>query len=177
MHARQRLADCGAVAGVRPPHPHAVEEGDEAAGLPHSVPSALPLRSFTGCGQVMPRAARCSISARKNGRSPARHALLVERQDVVAGAGVDEEVGILDALRDALVGQQLAQVVAGEKVAQLFGGDIGIDGHASSRPCAGHSVKRVSEPRYAAAVSRSWRGSGKNMPDSSAPETVSTFSV
>ena len=42
-----------------------------AAGRPHSVPSALPLRSFTGCGQVMPRAARCSISARKNGTSPA----------------------------------------------------------------------------------------------------------
>ena len=42
-----------------------------AAGRPHSVPSVLPLRVFTGCGQVMPRDARCSISARKNGTSPA----------------------------------------------------------------------------------------------------------
>ena len=33
-------------------------------------PSVVPSRFFTGCGQVMPRLARCSISARKNGRSP-----------------------------------------------------------------------------------------------------------
>jgi hypothetical protein len=46
-----------------------------------------------------------------------RHALLVERQDVVAGAGVDEEIGILNTFGDALVGQQFAKVVAGEKFA------------------------------------------------------------
>ena len=60
-----------------------------------------------------------------------RHALLVERQDVMPGAGVDQEIGILDALGDALVGQQFAQVVAGEKPAQLFGGNVGVNGHGA----------------------------------------------
>ena len=40
-----------------------------AAGRPASLPKTLPAPFFTGCGQVMPRLARCSISARKNGRS------------------------------------------------------------------------------------------------------------
>jgi hypothetical protein len=42
-----------------------------AAGRPHNWPSVSPARFFTGCGQVMSRAARCSIKARKNGMSPA----------------------------------------------------------------------------------------------------------
>ncbi len=42
-----------------------------AAGRPASLPSVSPSRSCTGCGQMMPRAARCSIRPRKNGRSPA----------------------------------------------------------------------------------------------------------
>ena len=86
-----------------------------AAGRPASLPSVPPLLFFTGCGQVMPRAARCSISAEEERQVACGDALLVERQDEIAGAGVDQEIGILDALGDALVGQQLAEVVAGEK--------------------------------------------------------------
>ena len=40
-----------------------------------------------------------------------RDALLIQRQDEGAGRGVQQEVGILDALGDALVGQQFADVV------------------------------------------------------------------
>ena len=40
-----------------------------AAGRPARVLSASPLRFLTGSGQLMPRLARCVISARKNGRS------------------------------------------------------------------------------------------------------------
>jgi hypothetical protein len=38
-------------------------------------------------------------------------ALLVERQDEISRRGVQQEVGVLDALGDALVGQEFADVV------------------------------------------------------------------
>ena len=40
-----------------------------------------------------------------------RDALLVERQDVGAGLGAEQEVRVLDALRDALEGQEVAEIV------------------------------------------------------------------
>jgi hypothetical protein len=42
---------------------------------------------------------------------------------------VEQEIGILDALGDALVGQQFADVVAGEEFRKLFGGDVGVNRH------------------------------------------------
>ena len=71
MQPRQRRADRGAVPRVRPPDPHAVEEGDDRRRPAAQLAERLAARFFTGCGQVMPRAARCSIRPRKNGRSPA----------------------------------------------------------------------------------------------------------
>ena len=118
-----------------------------AAGRPATWPSTSPALFLTGCGQVMPRACRCSIRPRKNGRSLGGHAPLVEREDEIAAAGVDQEVRVLDAFGDALVGEQFADVVAGEKGRELFRRDVGVDGHAYS----------------AASVSLSTRGSGKNM--------------
>jgi len=54
---------------------------------------------------------------------------LVERQDEVAAAGMDEKIRVLDAFRDALVGKQLADVVIGEEGREVFRRDIGIDSH------------------------------------------------
>ena len=71
MHLRQRLADAGAMHGVRPPRPHAFEEIDDRRRPPGKPAETSPLRFFAGCGQFTPRAARCSISDRKNGRSSA----------------------------------------------------------------------------------------------------------
>ena len=88
-----------------------------------------------------------------------RHALFIEREDERALAGMQQEVGILDALGDALVGEQLADVVAFEELREVFGGDVGVNRHE--------------EPQ--AASGRSERGSGKNS-FSSAAETVSTCS-
>ena len=85
---------------------------------------------------------------------------LVEREDEIAAAGVDQEVRVLDPLGDALVGEQLADVVAGEKGREVFRRDVRIDGHLYS----------------AASVSLSTRGNGKNML-SSAVVTVSTLTV
>ena len=88
-----------------------------------------------------------------------RHALFIEREDERALAGMQQEVGILDALGDALVGEQLADVVACQELREVFGGDVGVNRHE--------------EPQ--AASGRSERGSGKNS-FSSAAETVSTCS-
>ena len=58
-----------------------------------------------------------------------RHALLVEREDVVALPGVNQEVRVFDAFGDALIGQQLAKLVAGEEFREVFRCDVGVDGH------------------------------------------------
>ena len=83
-------------------------------------------------------------------------ALLVQRQDEVSRRGVQQEVGILDALGDALVGQQFADVVMLKEFRKLVGGDVGVNRHG-----------------IYAASGRSERGNGKNS-FSSAAETVST---
>src|SRR6202011_3537843 len=83
----------------------------------------------------------------------------IQRQDEVSRTGVQQEIGILDALGDALVGQQFADLVTGKELRKLVGGDVGIDRHCD----------------YSAASGRSERGNGKNS-FSSAAETVSTCS-
>jgi hypothetical protein len=42
---------------------------------------------------------------------------------------VDEVVRILDTFRDALIGEQLSDVVTGEKGPEVFRHHIGVDGH------------------------------------------------
>src|SRR5665213_4020017 len=86
-------------------------------------------------------------------------ALLIQRQDKIARRGVQQEVGVLDALGDALVGQQFADAVRRQEFRKLVGGDVGINRHRG----------------YSAASGRSERGNGKNS-FSSAAETVSTCS-
>src|SRR5229473_1260319 len=84
-------------------------------------------------------------------------ALFIQRQDEVARGGVEQEIGILDALGDALVGQQFADLVSAEKLRKFVGGDVSVNRHRD----------------YSAASGRSERGNGKNS-FSSAAETVST---
>ncbi len=84
-------------------------------------------------------------------------ALFIQRQDEVAGRGMQQEIGILDALGDALVGQQFAEIVMPQEFRKLVGGDVGVNRHRG----------------YSAASGRSERGNGKNS-FSSAAETVST---
>ena len=104
-----------------------------AAGRPASVLSASPHLFCSGCGQEMPRAARCVIRPRKNGRSSSRDALLIQRQDEIAGRGMQQEVGILDALGDALVGQQFADLVTCKEIRKLVGGNVGVNRHGRLR--------------------------------------------
>ena len=103
-----------------------------AAGRPASRPSVSP-------GAVLDRlragdaAVRQMLHQRQKERQVAfGHPLLVERQDEVAAAGVDQKIRVLDALGDALVGHELADVVTGEEGGEVFRRDIGIDRHEDS---------------------------------------------
>src|SRR5262249_12862266 len=58
-----------------------------------------------------------------------RHAPFVEREDEVTAARMDEEVRVLHTFRDAFIGEQLPNVVTGEKRPKLLRHHIGIDGH------------------------------------------------
>src|SRR5262249_38446839 len=61
--------------------------------------------------------------------------LLVEREDVGTGLGVNQVVRVLNALGDALERSQRADVVACDEGFELLVGDVGVDGHlADSRP-------------------------------------------
>src|SRR2546427_6024481 len=158
MHFGDRFAHAGAMRGVRPPRPHASEKVDDRRGtareLAIDLALAIPRRlrtTHTALGQMRHQ--------RKEVRQVIhRHALFVEREDERALAGMQQEVGILDALGDALVGEQLADVVAFQELREVFSGDVGVNRHRD----------------YSAAASgRSERGSGKNS-FSSAADTVST---
>src|SRR4051794_13148979 len=124
------------------------------------------------------------------------HPLLVEGEDVGAGGGVQEEVGILDALGNALVGEQSSDLVGGQEGDQRLVGYLGVDGHGSrargwpiSRVGAGGLTNGKGRRRgaplhnpgswqtaYSAASLRSSRGSGKDM-SSTTVETVSTVTA
>src|SRR5437660_742028 len=104
------------------------------------------------------------------------HPLLVEGENVVARAGVQEEVRVLDAFRDALAGEQFAELVLFEEGAQRLVGYVGVDRHgcrcrvrarergAVGAPgCRSAGSEPAMTPLYSAASLRSSRGSGKDM--------------
>src|SRR5580692_12257377 len=57
------------------------------------------------------------------------HALFVKRQDERAAVGLEVEIGILDALGDALEALGHADIVIGEQGFQIVEGDFGVDRH------------------------------------------------
>jgi hypothetical protein len=59
----------------------------------------------------------------------ARHALLIQRQDVVALADLQQVVGVLDALGDALARHHRADAVTGDEGFELVVRDFGVDRH------------------------------------------------
>ena len=129
MEPSERLAERGAMLDARPPHPQAFEEGDErrrpTGKLFQRV--AVAVADGEGAGDA---ARREMLHQRQEVRQVFRaNALLVQRQDVAAALGVDQIVGVLHALGDALERGQRADGVACDEGFQLFVGDVGIDGH------------------------------------------------
>ena len=113
----------------RPADPQAVEEGDDrrrpAGKLAQNLAGAILHRLRAGDA-----AARQMLHQRQEKRQIAfGDAPLIEREDVIAAAGMNEEIRVFDALGDALVGKQLADVVTGKEAAEILRRDIGIDRH------------------------------------------------
>ncbi len=125
----ERPAQRGAMVRVRRLHRDPVEEADDRRGAAaeraerRSVAVADRLRAGQPAGsQVLHQ-----VDEERQVAGP--HPLLVQGEDVGAGGGVQEEVGVLDAFRDALVGEQPADLVIGEEVGQRRVGYLGVDGH------------------------------------------------
>jgi hypothetical protein len=66
------------------------------------------------------------------------HPLFVKRENVGTAFCVQQEIRILDALGNALVGQENPCIVVGEKVLELDLVDVRIDRHSSSPVDKGH---------------------------------------
>ena len=129
MKPRQRLTQGGAMLRARTADPHALQKGDHRRRPPGKPAQGL-------AGAVLDRlrtgdaAARQMLHQRKKERQVALgHAPLVQRQNEIAAAGVDQKVRVLDALGDSLVREELADVVAGEEEGEVFRRDIGVDSH------------------------------------------------
>ena len=100
-----------------------------AAGRPASRRSASPSRPSTGRGQADAVRGQVLHQAQEPRQFGRIHALLVERQDEVAGGGPQREVAVLDPLGDAAEGDQVADVVVGQEIGEGFVGNFGVDGH------------------------------------------------
>src|SRR5262249_45708410 len=76
-------------------------------------------------------AARSEVlhQTQEKGQVAFRDALFVERENESPGAGVHQEIRILDALRDAFVGEELADIVTREKAGEALRRHVGVDRH------------------------------------------------
>ena len=69
--------------------------------------------------------------ADEEGQVLGMNALFVQGQDEGAPVGLEVEVGVLDALGDALEGQRLADIVLLQQPLQILETDFRIDGHGA----------------------------------------------
>jgi hypothetical protein len=67
---------------------------------------------------------------------------LVDGEDEPAGLGLQQEVGVLHPLGDALERHGLSQVVVGQEGGEFVVGDVGIDGHERGDAGVGALVRR-----------------------------------
>ena len=109
MQSRQSLSDGRAVAGTRPPDPQSIEKSDDRSGSPGDFAeySTLPIFHRLRAGDAARR--KMLHQPKKKRQVIFRNALFIERKNEIAGPGMHQEIGILDALSDALVGEQVAE--------------------------------------------------------------------
>ncbi len=135
MEPRQGFSEAAALLDPGAPHRDAVEEGDQRRRSPGELAQIAALavvdRQRTG------DAARGEMLHQREeiGQVLPGHALLVKREDIAPGLGLDQVVGILDALGNALAGREGADVVAGDEVGKLLVGDLRVDRHARAPTC------------------------------------------
>ena len=122
--------------GAGAAYPHAVEKSDDRGGAAGELAEHL-ASSVSHRLRTIDAAARQVLHQAQEERQIALgDAPFVERQNEMAAFRMDEEIRVFDAFGNALIRQQPADIVAGQKPAQIFRGDIGIDCHETSSPSA-----------------------------------------
>ena len=154
MQPRHGLAHGPAMARLRTPDPHALEEGDERGGLARQLAQHAAVGIAHRRRAVDARLRQMLHQAEEERQIGRRHPLLVEGQEERALLGVHQIVGVLDALGDALVGQQRAQIVAGDELSQIVVGDFGVNRHDGSVPQSAVDGLKARRPPRAARAAR-----------------------
>ena len=154
MQPGQRAAKRGAVERLDTARPHAVQKGDDcrrpAAQFAQCLAVTCPHRGRAGDALMRQMVHQRDEERQVLGGDP----FFVKRQDKVALLGGQQEIGILHPLGDALARQHFADVVQGDKAAQLLIADFGVDRHArlssfpGARPvlCGARASPRVRRP-------------------------------
>ena len=132
VHARQRLADLAAMARLRPAQPDAVEKGDDRRGAAGETAERLAVLRPDRLRADDAALGEMLHQADEERQVALLHPLLVEGEDELAGIGVQQVVGVLDPLGDALEREDAAEVVACQKSRQRFVGDFSVDRHDAS---------------------------------------------
>ena len=134
MQPRQSLAHGRAVAGIRPPDPKPVKKGDDRRRPAGDLAEHTAMR-------ILHRLRTIDVARRQMLHQPQEEwqiafgdALFIKRENEIAGAGMHQEIGILYAFSDALVGQQFADVVSRKKAGKIFRRNVGVDRHVSVTP-------------------------------------------
>ncbi len=119
--------------GRGPARPHAFEERYDGRRPAGKLADDLAIAAMNRQRTRDPLPRKMLHQAEKERQVRLLHPLLVEREDERPTASMQDEVRILGALGDALVGQQFANVVAAQERAEFGLGDVGIDGHGFRR--------------------------------------------
>src|SRR5690242_3487404 len=117
------------MSGGWPPDPHSFEEGDDRGRPARHGPKHVAVAVLDWLRASDAAAREVLHQAEEERQVLGGDPPLIERQDEAASAGVNQEVRVLDPFRNTLVRQKLANIVAGEELAELFRGNVGIDGH------------------------------------------------
>ncbi len=134
MHLRQCLADTGAMRCVRLARPDAFEKIDDRHRPACKRAEGLTALVDDGLRTIDPVRREVAHQPEEERKIVLGDALLIQGQNVTARGRVEQIVGILHAFGDALVGEHFADVVRGEEIRKLFGGDVGVNRHRKITP-------------------------------------------
>src|SRR5262245_14793014 len=151
MHARHGLADGGAMHHLWAADPDALKKCDQGGRPAGKPPQALTLGIANRRRAADPGVGEVLHQAEEKRQILGGHPLFVEGKEKGTRFGVEQVVGVLNTLGDALEGKQRANLVAGDEPGELLVGDFSVDSH-SPWPCF---------RRYAAPTSRNSRGMEK----------------
>src|SRR5690606_13507810 len=129
MEAGQVFSDFLTVKRVNATRPEPFKKSDDrgwpAGELPQDPSVARVYRGGAGDGT----AGEMLHQPKEEGEISFFHPLFIEREDVAAFGGFQEEIRVFYPFGDTLEGKGLAQVIAGEEGSEFFVGNFRIDGH------------------------------------------------